>query len=344
MRTAGFEVGELTMSEKELSLADGRSLHLTIGVPKKHDPGALVPLAGAKLTDVFNFMGSSFGPYPYPAAALTATGLEPYLPLADPRPMLVAFDPRSFIDASPDLTELSPAVSAAGQWWGAWTSPAGPPDEWLIQGLRAASGLLYQWDRDGPAAGLETLRQWRQFLLRPDPDSHHVPEFTGPLVLGAQRLGSDNDSGVSLLQVKGGYIIFMLHQMMLDTSRPGRASRPAAAPFLAMMRDFTATYGGQAVTTAEFQATVEKHMTPAMDLDHNHKMDWFFRPLLQGTAVPQLSFHAENAAPVHGVAQVQLTVENPEHWKGLLPVYLFRDSNTWVSGLISITQDHLATT
>ena len=31
---------------------------------------------------------------------------------------------------------------------------------------------------------------------------------------------------------------------------------------------------------------VEKHMTPEMDLDGNHRMDWFFNEYVYGTALP----------------------------------------------------------
>jgi len=37
---------------------------------------------------------------------------------------------------------------------------------------------------------------------------------------------------------------------------------------------------------------VEKHMTHNMDLDGNHKMDWFFNEYVYGTERPQYQFHA----------------------------------------------------
>jgi hypothetical protein len=38
---------------------------------------------------------------------------------------------------------------------------------------------------------------------------------------------------------------------------------------------------------------VEKHMTPGMDLDHNHKMDWFFNEYVYGTDLPQYHFESQ---------------------------------------------------
>ena len=331
LRAAGFAVGESQLTERTLALADGRSLPLQLAVPRRRDPEALTPLAGAKLTDILNFMGTYFGPYPYPALAATVSAAEP----PDPLPMLVTLDPQAFLDTTPDLTQVAPAASVAGQWWGAWTAPATPQDEWLIAGLRAASGLLYQQTRSGPEASLPMLRQWRQALLQPARLTGHIPVLAGPLSLGAARLGSNLDDGGQLLTLKGAYAIYMLRQMMLEPNRPN----PDAA-FIAMMRDFSAHDGGHSVTSAEFQAVVEKHMTPLMNLDGNHKMDWFFRPLLQGTGVPQLTFHAEAAAAVKGIAQVKLTVDNPQHWRGLLPVYFFQNANAWLRGMMPVTQDH----
>ena len=49
---------------------------------------------------------------------------------------------------------------------------------------------------------------------------------------------------------------------------------------------FVSTYAGQSATTENLKAVVEKHMTPGMDLDGNHKMDWFFNEYVYGTQLP----------------------------------------------------------
>ena len=59
-----------------------------------------------------------------------------------------------------------------------------------------------------------------------------------------------------------------------------------------MMQDFVKTYAGKAATTEDFKAMVEKHMTPAMDLDGNHRMDWFFNEYVYGTALPTYQLDA----------------------------------------------------
>ena len=42
------------------------------------------------------------------------------------------------------------------------------------------------------------------------------------------------------------------------------------------MHDLVDSRRLQAATTEDFKAVVEKHMSQAMDLDGNHRMDWFF--------------------------------------------------------------------
>ncbi|MGH9394062.1 MAG: hypothetical protein ACRD1E_07815, partial [Terriglobales bacterium] len=303
MPAAGFALGRDEQAEKQLQLASGRRLDLRLGAPAR-DAAALQPLAGSKLVDALNYLGARFGPYPYAGANLALAGGEVS---AAPAPMLVLFNPGSFLDLSPQLTEAEPVAAAAGQWWGAWTAPASVHDEWLLAGLRAASGLLYQESRYGPEASVATLRAWQDDLLRRSPASGHILADLGPLWLGAQRLSSSQDDGQVLLDAKGGYLIYMLRQMMFDPRSP----TPDAA-FDATLRDFAAQDGGRAASTADFQKAAERHMSAAMDLDGDHKLDWFFRPWVQGVAVPQISFAASIApAAPSGPAQVSLRVENP---------------------------------
>jgi hypothetical protein len=328
---AGFAFGQDREQARTVGLADGRQIELRLAAPEHNDPDALLALAGSRLVSCLNDFGATLGPFPYPAVAAHVSGVSQDIESLPPQPMLVALDPQAYLDLSPELTNFAPAFSAAGQWFGAWMRPATPHDAWLTEGLRAFSALRYEEAEGGPEAALTTLRAWRNYLLRPGRGTNYAPVATGPLWLGAARLDSPADSGQDLLMVKGAYVIYMLRQMMADPRSP----EPNAA-FDALLRDFVHRYGGQAVTGAEFEAVVEKHMTPPMNLAGNHTMAWFFRPAIEGTAVPTLRFHASNAGTVKGVAQVRLTVDNPDGWVGLLPVYLYRDAETWVRGVMAV--------
>ena len=70
----------------------------------------------------------------------------------------------------------------------------------------------------------------------------------------------------------------------------GQSERVASAPhsshpaspkpdeaFQEMMKDFVATNAGKSPATRDFQAAVERHMTPNLNATRDGKMDWFFR-------------------------------------------------------------------
>jgi aminopeptidase N len=52
-----------------------------------------------------------------------------------------------------------------------------------------------------------------------------------------------------------------------------RSNKTGDERFKATMQDFVQAYTGKAATTEDFKAMVEKHMTPDMDLEGNHRMD-----------------------------------------------------------------------
>jgi aminopeptidase N len=91
------------------------------------------------------------------------------------------------------------------------------------------------------------------------------------------------------------------------------------------MRDFVATYSGRAATTEDFKATVEKHMTTAMDLEGNHKLDWFFNEYVYGTQLPSYKFDYSFDPGADGdlVLSIKLTQSgvSPE-FRMLVPIYL----------------------
>jgi aminopeptidase N len=82
-----------------------------------------------------------------------------------------------------------------------------------------------------------------------------------------------------MIYPKGAYILHMLRMMMWDR-------KTGDAAFQEMMQDFVKTYFNKDVSTEDFKSIVEKHMTREMDVDGNHRMDWFFNEWVYGTEVP----------------------------------------------------------
>lgn len=325
---AGFAWGDDAIDTRRVQLANGQSVDLTVAVPRQEDPRALIALAGTKATRILDFLTAENGPLAVTAQRVVVSAAAPEVPL----PGLVSLDPRSFLGLSPELTQFAPTLSLAGQWWGVSLRAASPHEEWLIAGMRQLDALLSQESQYGLEAGLATIRSWRQYLS--EPQEGRAPLAAGPLWLGERRLSAPREfhgglDGGDLLEAKGGAELYMLRQLLWQPRSP----TPDAA-FRSLVRDFAQRYAGQTITNAEFQAVAEAHMSPAMDLDHNHRLDWFFQPLLYGTRVPALHFAATAAG-----SQIVMTVENPDHWRGLLPVYLFRDASHWVRGLMPITAE-----
>jgi hypothetical protein len=91
-----------------------------------------------------------------------------------------------------------------------------------------------------------------------------------------------------------------------------------------MMKDFVSTYTNKPASTEDFKAMVEKHMTQQMDLDHNHKMDWFFDPYVYGTALPNYKLeHSFDNGPKGLMLNVKITQSNVDDRFGMLvPLYL----------------------
>ena len=91
------------------------------------------------------------------------------------------------------------------------------------------------------------------------------------------------------------------------------------------MHDFVKTYAGQAATTEDFKAIVEKHMTPDMQRIGNGKMDWFFDEYVYGTALPTYkldsSFDKNSDGDV--VLSMKMTQSGvDERFRMLVPLYL----------------------
>jgi hypothetical protein len=65
-------------------------------------------------------------------------------------------------------------------------------------------------------------------------------------------------------------------------------------------------------------------MTQQMDLDHNHKMDWFFDPYVYGTALPNYRLeHSFDNGPKGLMLNVKITQSNVDDRFGMLvPLYL----------------------
>jgi hypothetical protein len=75
-----------------------------------------------------------------------------------------------------------------------------------------------------------------------------------------------------------------MHMIREMLRQPG--TKNPDGQFLAFLRKLSEKYSYRALTAADLQHELEAVMTPAMDLDGNHSMEWFFEDWVRGTGVP----------------------------------------------------------
>jgi hypothetical protein len=173
----------------------------------------------------------------------------------------------------------------AHEWWGHAVGFAGYRDQWMSEGFADFSASLFiQYIRKDRKEYLQYWKDLHDQLLEKDSYGQR-PIDVGSVTMGYRVSTSKVGgwTGQHVLYPKGAYILHMLRQMMY-TAKTGDAD------FKAMMHDLVNTYRNQPITTEDFKAMVEKHMTPAMNAAGDHKMDWFFDEWVYGTEIPSYSF------------------------------------------------------
>jgi hypothetical protein len=268
-----------------------------------------------------------FGEFPYGRIAITQ---QPEFNFGQAWPTLVYLPLSAFLDStqrwrllgginqgfSDFIQEVTPH-EVAHQWWGHMVGWASYHDQWLSEGFADFSASLYLQvvEKDKYLRFREqsrkTILDKNQFGMRPND--------VGPLWMGL-RLNSYKAPGAynRIVYPKGGYVLHMLRWMMYDRQTGDQA-------FIAMMKDFVKTYYQQNASTEGFKSVVEKHMKPAMDLEGNKRMDWFFRQRVYGTEVPRYRFDYTLTPQGDGKTLLKATLTQSEVSEGFrmpVPVYL----------------------
>jgi Peptidase family M1 domain len=179
--------------------------------------------------------------------------------------------------------ELMPFHEVVHQWWGNVVGSASYRDTWIDEALATYLSLLYA-DSKKPSEHLltEWLKHFRTTLIAKAPGSPETVAEVGPLSFGF-RLTSSKTLGAyeAITYGKGMWVIHMLREMLL---RP--AAKDPDGRFREFLQSILAEHRFHALSTAEFQRGVEQQMTPAMDLEGTHTMDWFFDQWVRGTGIP----------------------------------------------------------
>ena len=309
--------------------------------------GTLTPakLAKPMATEIGNTLRvfqNYFGPYPYKRLAVSSLPLS--YSYGQGWPTLIYLWSLSFLDGQQrhtlgirdhtDLTDAFRAHESSHQWWGHRVSWKSYHDQWLSEGFAEFSGNLYVQFTKGEKELSSRLRRDRENLRTIGDLKGRRLESLGPIWMGRRLSSADAPSAYSrVIYAKGGYVVNML-RMMLYNNR----SQTPDERFIAMMRDFTQTYHNQAASTEDFKAIVEKHMVPAMDVDGNKKMDWFFDQYVYGTGIPEYNFQTNvEALPNNQWKVTGLLTRTgvPETWKDMVPLYVTTGGRTFRIGWLT---------
>src|SRR5689334_228906 len=123
-----------------------------------------------------------------------------------------------------------------------------------------------------------------------------------------------NEGFFNAFYPKGAYILPMLRMMMYKQGQGGDAN------FQAMMKDFVQTHFNQDVSTEDFKAIVEKHMTKERDVAKDGKMDWYFNEWVYGTEIP--AYKLEYNVGSDGMLNGKLTQSGvSDNFVMLVPLY-----------------------
>jgi len=217
------------------------------------------------------------------------------------------------------VQEVTPH-EVAHQWWGHAVGWASYHDQWLSEGFAEFSAGLFLEEAVGKDWRKDYLAFWdrlRERVLEKN-DFGVAPNDAGPLWMGLRLISPRSQNAYqNVTYPKGAYILQMLRCMMYS-------SQDGDKEFIAMMHDFVESHRERAASTESFKAIAEKHMTKAMDLDGNRRLDWFFNEWVYGTEVPRYHFDYEVAPAEGGKVKLHMTLvqsEVDEHFIMLVPVF-----------------------
>lgn len=179
--------------------------------------------------------------------------------------------------------DLLPFHEVAHQWWGNVVVSASYRDSWIEEAMANYLSLLYS---DSKKPGAHRLNDWlehfRDALIAKAPGATLPADEAGPLTFGPRLNSSKTPNAYETVTYgKGAWVIHMLHEMMREP-----AAKDPDARFGEFLQSVLTDFHFRPFSTAEFQREVERRMTPSMDLERNHSMEWFFDEWVRGTGIP----------------------------------------------------------
>jgi hypothetical protein len=242
------------------------------------------------------------------------------------------------LDSDPSYWKVVTAHEVAHQWWGHTVGFDSYRDQWMSEGFADFSAALFLLETN------KDMKPYRDFwaelrkrMLEKN-EKGIRPVDVGPVVMGSRVSSSRSGGGVyqMLIYPKGAYILHML-EVLYWTPKYGEQ------PFKAAMHDFVNTYRDKAATTEDFKAAMEKNMPRWVDLEGNHRLDWFFNEYVYGTEIPSYTI-SSNVEKRGDETVVHFKVSQSgvsDEFLMLVPLYLdYGNDNVKLAGRAMIRGSH----
>jgi Peptidase family M1 domain len=357
---AGFNMGQFKSDQsernKDVQIVTYANTSLADDYSRLPDAGnmALGTLSTTSMLKVATSEGDAavqiytdfFGPLPYDHVSLmqqTACNYGQSWPTLVYLPVCYFWDSTvqhqlGLLDHDPSYWKVVTAHEVAHQWWGQTVGFDSYRDQWMSEGFADFSASLFLLEtRKDQKEYRDFWALMRRRLLEKNAQGIR-PVDVGPVVMGSRVSTSRSGSDVyqMLIYPKGAYILHSL-QMLFFTPKYGDQ------PFKAAMHDFVKSYRNKPATTEDFKAVMERDMPPWLDIQKNHKLDWFFDAYVYGTEVPRYSMTStfekkDDVTTVHfSLAQSGVS----DSFTMLVPVYIeFADKRVVILGYVTIKGNH----
>jgi Peptidase family M1 domain len=316
-----------------------RSVPLAMPMPEPSPADALKQL-GKEIDSSIHFFEKFNGPFPYrqlDVSQIPGTFGQGW-------PGLLYLSTYSFLPAQEQrraglsansqehFSDLVPFHEVAHQWWGNMVGWSSYRDQWIDEAMANYLALLFADTQKGPEHKLRVwLERYRTSLVQKAPGADLPAADYGSLELGSRLDSSKTPGGFELLVYgKGAWIIHMLREML---RQPG-AKNPDAR-FIGLLHTLMAKYSYRALTTDELQHEIEAIMTPSMDLEDSHSMDWFFDEWIRGTGIPHYRIEYSARRTERGfLVRGKLYQSGVPKWF-VAPVPLYSSSGTYLDRVIA---------
>jgi hypothetical protein len=267
-----------------------RSFGISTDMPLAPSPANAVKQLGKEIDASIRFYENYCGPFPFRNLSVSQIPGS----FGQGWPGLLYISTFSFLSAEAQLrtgltssgqehfTELVPFHEVAHQWWGNVVGWSSYRDQWINEAMANYMALLFADTHKNPEHTLHVwLQRYRRTLVQKSINADAPAGEIGALTLGTRLDSSKSPNAYEdLIYSKGAWVMHMLREML---RQPG--ANPDAR-FNTLLHTLVSKYAYRALSTEDLRHEVEAVMTPSMDLEGGHSMEWFFEEWVRGTGIP----------------------------------------------------------